>query len=129
MPSPESHTDLSCSLGGLKNSYTWSIGSKTRVDGVVSIRLNLVRFEVKRLHLRGRDHFPGLEPTLHVLGGDLQFRSGTGAGRVGEEGLKAVERPSRPVLGDFAEQAVLDRVPLGGTGGIVDDGDDQSGGY
>jgi hypothetical protein len=38
----------------------------------------------------------------------------------------AVEWLSRPVFGDRGEQAVLDRIPFGGTGWIMRDGDGEA---
>jgi len=48
---------------------------------------------------------------------------GLGVTDVFEYGLVAVQRSSRPVLGDLAEQAVLDGVPLRGTRRVVGDSD------
>ena len=46
-----------------------------------------------------------------------------GSTDVVEDGLVAAQRVAGPVLADLAEQAMVDRVPLGGAAGIVADGD------
>ncbi len=51
---------------------------------------------------------------------------GLGGTDVLEHGLVAGERLSGPVLGDLAEEPVLDGIPLGGAGGIVGDGDAEA---
>ena len=42
-----------------------------------------------------------------------------------EDGLVAAQRVAGPVLADLAEQAMVDRVPLGGAAGVVADGDGE----
>ena len=65
--------------------------------------------------------------TLQILG-SIQIRShdeaGSGARGANEieHLLVAVERLGGPVLGDFREQTVLDRIPFRGAGRIMDDG-------
>ena len=42
-----------------------------------------------------------------------------------EDRLVAAQRVAGPVLADLAEQAMVDRVPLGGAAGIVTDGNGE----
>ena len=51
---------------------------------------------------------------------------GLGGPDVLEHGFVAGERLSSPVLGDLAEEPVLDGIPLGGAGGVVGDGDAEA---
>ncbi len=59
-------------------------------------------------------------PAIQVGGYAEAGSSGGGADKV-EDFTVAVERFAGPVFGDFREEAVFDRIPLGSSSGIVSD--------
>ena len=59
------------------------------------------------------------------MAGDGESCGGRGfTDELGDQRI-GLERNTRPVLTDLAEESMLDRVPLGGSAGIVADGDRQ----
>jgi len=82
-----------------------------------------VRFESKSAKLLGSGFGAGGVVTTVQVGGDSQtgFR-GSGADEV-EDLLIAIEGLAGPVFGNFREESVLNRIPLGSAGGIVSNGD------
>ena len=54
---------------------------------------------------------------------DGQASVGGGGVDVVEDGRIVAQRHTGPVLADLTEQAMIDRIPLGGAAGVVTDGD------
>ena len=95
--------------------------SHLRFDGVVPIRKGFMAVESK-----GRDLFAGWFEAARVVtavevGGDGKAGLGPRGASVVEDLLVGIERLARPVPGDFREEAMLDRIPLGSTSRIVSD--------
>jgi len=84
-----------------------------------------VRFELKAPKLLRGGFSAGRVVTTVQVGGDSQstFR-GSRADEV-KDLLIAIEGFTGPVFGDFREESMLNRIPLGSAGGIVGDGDDE----
>ena len=57
------------------------------------------------------------------LGDDRQAGVGRGGADVVEDRLIVGQWDTGPVLADLTEQAMIDRIPLGGAAGVVTDGD------
>ena len=57
------------------------------------------------------------------LGDDRQASVGGGGADVVEDRLIVGQWHTGPVLADLTEQAMIDRIPLGGAAGVVTDGD------
>jgi len=74
------------------------------------------------VHLRVGNLDIFLVASVKKLGSNGEASLGCGCADTVERGLVAVEGASRPILADLAEQAMLDRVPLGRAGRIVTDG-------
>jgi len=96
------------------------------MEGVVALGLNGMRLDVQGAHLCVGNAHALLVGLVDEPCSDLEAWGGPGTGGVGEEGVEAVQRPTGPVLRDFAEEAVLDGVPLGSARGVVGNGDDQT---
>ena len=79
--------------------------------------------QIEGIHLVGGDFDARFVLLFDELGVQSQAGAGDGGADVVEDGGEAVERAGRPVLADFAEDAMLDGIPLAAAGGIVDDGD------
>ena len=56
------------------------------------------------------------------ISSDLKSGLGLGGAGIVEDLLVRIQRFARPVAGDFGEEAMLDGVPFGSTGGIVGHG-------
>ena len=81
--------------------------------------------QVESSHLFGGDLDARFVSLFNELGLQAQASLGHGSANVVEDGGEAVERTGRPVLADFAEDAMLDGIPLAAPGGIVDDADGE----
>ena len=108
------HTQIRASCGMLWRA--WS-------DGVVPLRMELVALDVEACHLlvSHLDRFriaPRVQHAVHY-----QPACRCGRGNQIYDGRMADERAASPILGDVAEQAMLDLVPLRGAGRIVADRD------
>ena len=53
------------------------------------------------------------------IGSDPQSGLGLGGTGIVEDLLVRIQRFARPVAGDFREEAMLDGIPFGSTGGVV----------
>ena len=99
-----------------------SDGSRPRTDGVVAQRMGVVTFKRD-----GSELGIGDLDAARILLVDQQCahlqRGGSGGADVVENRLVATERMAGQVLADLAEQAMVDRVPLGSPAGVVTDGD------
>src|SRR5215831_2723165 len=60
------------------------------------------------------------------VGGHNQAGFGTGSANEVEHLLVADQWLGSPVFGDLGEQAMLDGIPFGGTGGVVSDGNGEA---
>ena len=60
------------------------------------------------------------------ISSDLKSGLGLGGAGIVEDLLVGIQRFARPVSRDFGEEAMLDGIPLGSTGGIVGNGYGQS---
>src|SRR3954463_8692509 len=92
-------------------------------DGVVPLRVELVALDIEARHLLVANLDPlRIAPRVqHAVHGQPARRRGRG--NQIHDGRMADERTASPSLGDVAEQAMLDRVPLRGSGWIVADRD------
>src|SRR4051812_44935638 len=96
-------------------------------DGVGPLRMELVALDVEACHLlvSHLDPFriaPRVQHAVHYQPACQPARR-CGRGNQIYDGRMADERTASPSLGDGAEQAMLDRVPLRGAGRIVADRD------
>src|SRR4051812_2647213 len=92
-------------------------------DGVVPLRVELVALDIEARHLLVANLdllriAPRVQHAVHC-----QPARRRGRGNQIHDGRMADERTASPILGDVAEQAMLDRVPLRGSGWIVADRD------
>jgi len=93
---------------------------------VVSSRKRRVFGDRKATHRTFRDSCASLVVLTNEMRTKAQARSGARGADVVEDSLVTVQRATRPVLADLAEEAMFNRVPLGGAGGIVGDGKGES---
>ena len=117
--------EIDPSKGSLKNNFRISSSVEGGVDGVVAIGLDLVGIEVEPLHLAIGDPDALGVLFLHQVSAHGEAGGGAGGTKVLQDQLIAFEGAALPVLADLAEEAVLDGVPLRGTGRVVADGDDE----
>ena len=103
-----------------------SVFSLSGFDGVVPFRHDAVRSDAQLSHLGVGDLDAGLVGLAHEVGAHTQSGGGAGGAQVVQDGLVAVEGAARPVLADFAEQAVFDGVPLRRGGRVMGHGDAQA---
>ena len=82
--------------------------------------------DTQQLHLLVGDLLPLLVGFGVELSSDGQAGAGPGGRDIVEDGFIALERHPLPVPADLAEQSMLDRIPFGGSGRVVTDGDAQS---
>src|SRR3954469_11608312 len=108
------HAQLRATCGVL-----WRVWS----DGVVPLRVELVALDVEARHLlvANLDLLRIAPRVQHAVHGQPARRRGRG--NQIHDGRMADERTASPILGDAAEQAMLDLVPLRGSGWIVADRD------
>src|SRR3954469_4855365 len=108
------HAQLRASCGVLWRA--WS-------DGVVAHWVELVALDVEACHLLVANLDPlRIAPRVqHAV--HCQPARRRGRGNQIHNGRMADERAASPILGDVAEQAMLDLVPLRGSGWIVADRD------
>src|SRR3954453_6351556 len=92
-------------------------------DGGVPLRVELVALDIEARHLLVANLDPlRIAPRVqHAV--HCQPARRRGRGNQIHDGRMADERTASPSLGDVAEQAMLDRVPLRGSGWIVADRD------
>src|SRR3954452_11034706 len=92
-------------------------------DGVVPLRVELVALDIEARHLLVANLDPlRIAPRVqHAV--HCQPARRRGRGNQIHDGRMADERTASPILGDVAEQAMLDLVPLRGSGWIVADRD------
>ena len=95
-------------------------------DGVVPFRHDAVRSDSQLSHLGVGDLDAGLVGLPHEVGAHTQSGGGACGAQIFQDGLVAVEGAARPVLADFAEQAVFDGVPLRRGGRVMGHGDAQA---
>lgn len=82
--------------------------------------------EAKGLKLFRRGLHAGRIVAAIQVRGDRQTRLGSSGSNEAEDLLIAVEWLTRPVFGDFREEAMLDGVPLGRARGIVGHGEGEA---
>ena len=113
-PLLRTHAQIRASCGMLWRA--WS-------DGVVPLRMELVALDVEACHLlvSHLDPFRIAPRVQHAVHHQPACRCGRGNQIY--DGRMADERAASPILGDVAEQAMLDLVPLRGAGWIVADRD------
>lgn len=88
--------------------------------------MKLVAREPERLHLVLRDLDAERVLALIESGADLEAGRGGGVGDEVDDRFVAHKRAAPPVLGDPREHAVLNLVPLAGTGWVVGDADGEA---
>ncbi len=92
-------------------------------DGVVPLGQGVVRFELQSLKLVGSRF--GARGVVTAIQISRNSQAGFRRGRTNkvEDLLIAIEGFASPVLGDFREESMLDRIPLRSARGVVSDGD------
>lgn len=94
-------------------------------EGVIPLRQHAVFAQAQLFHLCVGDLEAGGIVLRDQMAGDAESCGGRGfADELGDQRI-GLERDTRPVLTDLAEESMLDRIPLGGPRGIVADGDRQ----
>src|SRR3954447_14676385 len=113
-PALRTHAQLRATCGVL-----WRVWS----DGVVALRVELVALDIEARHLLVANLGPlRIAPRCqHAV--HCQPARRRGRGNQIYDSRRADERAASPILGDVAEQAMLDLVPLRGSGWIVADRD------
>ena len=111
------------SWGRRKNRFRFLLDG---FDGVVPFRHDAVRSDAQLSHLGVGDLDAGLVGLPHEVGAHTQSGEGACGAQILQDGLVAVEGAARPVLADFAEQAVFDGVPLRRGGRVMGYGDAQA---
>src|ERR1700677_4155957 len=89
------------------------------LDGVIPFGMERIAFDVERRHFCIADLDAFFIGVGVEFAADGQARLGRGRGDQLDDRRLTRERPTAPVLGDMAEQAVLDLVPLRRAGRIV----------
>ena len=93
------------------------------MEGVVPGRADIVLGEIEGGHAGIGNGLAGLVDAVVAGGADGEAGLGGGPCEIAEHGLPGDKGMTGPGLADRAEQAVLDRVPLGAAGRVVADGD------
>ena len=99
-----------------------SVFSLNGFESVVPFRHDAVRSDAQLSHLGVGDLDAGLVGLAHEVGAHTQSGGGAGGAQVVQDRLVAVEGAARPVLADFAEQALFDAIPLRRRGRLVGHG-------
>jgi hypothetical protein len=79
---------------------------------VVPLGEDAIFLDGKRLHLCISDLDTLLIAPFDQPGTNTQTRTSSRHASVLEDGLETIQRPAGPVFAQFAEQAVLNRIPL-----------------
>lgn len=108
--------------GPRRNNSLFSVGS----DLVVPLGEIVIFLDGQCLHFCVGNLYALLIAPFDQSSTDTQTRTGCGCTGVLEDGFEAVQRATCPVFAEFAEQAVLDRIPLRCTGRVMCDGDGET---
>ena len=114
--------DAASTKGPRRNNSLFSVGS----DLVVPLGEIVIFLDGQCLHFCVGNLYALLIAPFDQSSTDTQTRTGCGCTGVLEDGLEAVQRATCPVFAEFAEQAVLDRIPLRCTGRVMRDGDGET---
>ena len=94
-----------------------------RLDSIIPLWNSFVAFDVQLLHFVSANFDSALVYVFHQCCFNRQSRSRRGGRQVFQHGFYGFEWYTGPVFGHFTEEAMFDRIPFGGSGGIVCDRD------